>query len=161
MRIIPFILYLFLIAMHEVISSDLTTVYTAVINLPALAVLLVATYKSEVVSIWFGFAAGVVIAAGMPDLMGWHALILSVLGLTAFHVRERLNLDSLYAKLLLILGGVLVHNVLVLIVTRSDEFLYLLWSRALVGGILTSLVAWFFFLIKEGHITYAKMKALF
>ena len=161
MRIIPFILYLFLIAMHEVISGDLTTVYTAVINLPALMVLLVAIYKSEAVSIWFGFVAGVVMAAGMPDLLGWYALILSGLGLVAYHIRERLNLDSLYAKLLLILGGVLVHNVLVLIVICSDEFLYLLWSRALVGGILTSLVGWLFFLIREGRITYAKMKALF
>ena len=34
MTIIPYVLYLFLVAAHMVILRDLTTIYTATLNLP-------------------------------------------------------------------------------------------------------------------------------
>ncbi|MCK4373445.1 MAG: hypothetical protein KAW61_09865 [candidate division Zixibacteria bacterium] len=160
-RVIPFILYLLLIALHEVMLRDITTVFTAEINLAALIALTVAVYKPELVTTWFGFAAGLVLAAGMPDLIGWHALWLAGLGLLAYHTRERLNLDSLYAKLLLLLGGIFLHNVMVLITFGAEDFLFLLVTAALPGAVYTTLIGWLFFLIKEGRITWTRIKALF
>jgi len=161
-RVIPFILYLLLIAAHQVILRDITAVYTANINLTALMVLTVAVYKPELVAAWFGFAAGLVLAAGSPDLLGWHALWLTGLGTVAFHAREKLNLDSLYARLLLVVSGVMVHNLLVLITSfRTVDFWYSLVTAALPGAVYTTLIAWLFFLFKEGHITWAKVRALF
>ncbi|MCK4460357.1 MAG: hypothetical protein KAW46_01055 [candidate division Zixibacteria bacterium] len=160
-RAIPFVLYLLLIALHEVMLRDITTVLTAEINLAALIVLTVAVYKPELVATWFGFAAGLVLAAGMPDLIGWHTLWLAGLGLLAYHTRERLNLDSLYAKLLLILGGILLHNVMVLITFGAEDFWFLLVTAALPGAVYTTLIGWLFFLVKEGRITWTRIKALF
>ena len=160
-KLIPFILYLLLIAVHEVMIREATTIYSAAINLPGFLVLAVAIYKPEIVSIWFGFAAGLVMAAGRPDLFGWHALTMAALGLVTFHFRERLNLESLYSKLVLIFGGVLLHNSLLLTINGGGGFLYLWLVSALPGAVYTAAVGWIFFLVKEKKITYEKAKAIF
>ncbi len=160
-RVIPFILYLLLIAAHEVIVRDVTTIYSATIDLPGLLVLAVAIYKPEVVCTWFGFAAGLVMAAGRPDLFGWHALMMAAMGMATYHFRERLNLESLYSKLVLIFGGVLVHGTLVLAVNGGAGFVYLWLTNALPNAVYTAAVGLVFFLFKEKKITFQKIKAVF
>lgn len=160
-RTLPFILYLLLVGLHVVVIESATAVYTARINLAAMMVLAVAIYKPELVVIWFGFAVGLVLSAASPALVGWHALWLAGLGLVAFQTREKLNLDSLYAKLLLVAGGVFLHNVMVLITNGAVDFWYQLAVNALPGAVYTTVPAWLFFLFKEGRITGAKIKAMF
>ena len=63
-RFIPFVLYLLLIAMYEVIWRDFTALYMIAINVPALLVVIVSIYKSELTAAWFGFLAGMVLSAG-------------------------------------------------------------------------------------------------
>jgi hypothetical protein len=87
--------------------------------------------------------------------------VLAFVGLTAFHVRERLNLDSLLAKLLLMFGGIFFHNIAVLIIDQAGGFLYLLGANALPGAVYTSLLALLFFGFKEGLFTYQRLKAIF
>jgi hypothetical protein len=161
MRFIPYALYLLLIGVYVVILRDVTSVYAAAINLPALLVLAVGLYKSELAAVWFGFAAGIVLEAGTPALVGWQALSLGALGLAAFHTKERLNLDSLYSKLLLIFCGVLVHNVVSLLMTGSDAFLYRLMITGFAGALYTTAIASIFFLFKEGIITPEKIRSIF
>ena len=160
-RLIPYLLYLLLVGLHQVILRDVTLIYNAAINLPAILVLAVAIHKSEISALWFAFLVGVVMAAGMPSAIGWHALILSALALAAFHFRQRLNLDSMYSRVLLVSGGVLVHNILSLLVNQPDAFIYQLWSNALLGAVYTSLIVWVFFLFKDGKITFQKFKEIF
>jgi len=160
-RIIAYILYLLLIGMHMVIWKDVTSIFDVVINLPACLVLLVALYKDEVPVTWFGFLAGLVAAAGMPMHIGWYALLMAALALAASFVKERLNLDSLKAKLLLVLGGVFVHNVVTLIISGTDSLFILLGTSALTGAVYTTLIAWLFFLFKEGKLTVVKLKSIF
>ncbi len=160
-RIIPFVLYFLLLAMHQVIWKDLTGIFGAAINLAAMIVILIAIYRTEMTAVWFGFVAGLVAAAGIPGSMGWQALTLAGVGLAAYHMRERLNLDSLNAKLLLVLGGVLVHNVCTLIIVQTDAFWYRLVVNAVTGAVYTALVAWLFFLVKEKRITVRKIRSIF
>ncbi len=161
MRIVPYVLYVLLIAFHEVIFKDVTSVHAATINLPALLVVLVAVYKSELAAVWFGFVAGLIMSVAMTGQMGWFALLMAGLGLATWHVSRRLNLESLYSKMLLILGGILMHNIFLLLITGVDDFFYRLFAVALTGAIYTTVVAWVFFLFKEGHITYSKIRSLF
>jgi len=161
MRLLPYILYLLLIAMHEVIWRDVTAVYGATINLPAFLVLAVALYKSELTTSWFGFIAGLMLAAGMPDRFGWHALVMAVVGLTVFHVRERVNVESLWTKCLLMFSGILLHNLLVILINQPGGFLHLLWYSALTGAVYTSVLAFMFFLVKDGQVTAEKIKSIF
>jgi rod shape-determining protein MreD len=160
-RALPFIFYLLLVGLHVVIVEGATTIYTARINLAAMMVLVVAVYKPELVAAWFGFFVGLVLAANSPHLVGWHVLWLAGLGWAAYHAREKLNVDSLYAKLLLTAAGVLLHNILVLITNGAEDFWYQLAVDALPGAVYTTIPAWLFFLFKEGRITVAKIKALF
>ena len=160
-RALPFVLYLLLAGMHIVVIDNATVIYTARINLVAMMVLTVAIYKPELVAVWFGFVMGLVLAASSPDLIGWHVLWLAGLGFVGYHTREKLNLDSLYAKLLLIVAGVLLHNILILLTNGATDFWYQLAVGALPGAVYTALPAWLFFLFKEGRITLAKIKALF
>ncbi len=160
-RIIPFVLYLFLIAMHMVILKDATAVYSATINLPALLVLGVAMYKSELVALWFGFFAGLVMSAGDPHRFGWFALIMSLVALAAYHFRDRLNLESIYSKLVFVFCGVLILNTAILLIEGARDFLYLFFVNGLTGAVYTTIGGWVFFLFKEKRITFQKFRELF
>ncbi|HWR82869.1 MAG TPA: rod shape-determining protein MreD [Candidatus Deferrimicrobium sp.] len=161
MKLIPFIIYILLISFHQVMLGDALAIYTARVDLSGLLVLMIAMYKPELVAAWFGFFAGLVVAAATPSASGWHALILGALGWTAFHVRQRLNIESPYARILVVLIGVLVHNALALVLSGSQQFLYSIAVNALPGSVYTTLLAGVVFLIADRRITYEKVKALF
>lgn len=160
-RLFPYVLYLALIGMHQVVTINLTSVYGASVNLVALIVVLVAVYKSETTAAWFGFWAGIVAFAGVPAVLGWHSLILAFIGVAVYHIRGRLNLDSERSRLLLVTGGVLVHN-LILYIIDSDELLW--WAMAsniLAGALYTGVLAWIFFLFKDRRISTQKVRSIF
>ena len=160
-RFVPFILYLWLVGLHQVILGEAISIYGITVNLPVLMVLLVGLFKSEVDSCWFGFVVGMVAFAGLTATMGWHALIMAVIGYFAFHIRAKINMDSLYSKLLLVFAGVAIHNVVVLIMSKSDSIFLLLATQALPGAVYTMVIAWVYFLLKEGTITFQRFKAIF
>lgn len=160
MRILPFIVYLIFIAFWVVILKDLTSIYYASVNLPALIVLLVALYKTDLTAAWFGFWAGLVSSAVMPQVMGWQTLLMVLLALAGGLAKVRLNLDSLKAKLLLVAGGLFLHSVITLAITQPEDFPFLLLAAAVSGTMYTAVIAWLFFLLKEGLITYENVKSI-
>lgn len=160
MRVIPFIFYLFLIAFFDVVLEGPTTFFDAAINVPAIFVLIVAIYKPEIVVVWFGFGVGVVLSAGNPMLIGWHALALAAMAFAAFQVKERLNLASVYSKVYLIFGGILVHNLMTTLIEQPEGIAYLFWT-VLTGAAYSAVFGWLFFLFKEGHFTISKIRSLF
>ena len=161
MRVVPYLLYLLLLAAHVVIFRDLTSIWGATVNLAAFMVLAVSLYKTELIAAWFGLATGIVLAALTPEAMGWHAAGLALLGVAGYHVKEKLNLDSIYTRLLFVLGGVFVHNVVEIIIAGGGEFAYRLGTNALPSAVYTIVIAVVFFLFKDGVITYRKFKSIF
>lgn len=160
-KFIPYILYLLLVAMYQVFLKDITSIYGVTINLPILLVLGVAFYKSEVVACWFGFFVGLVVSAEVPQLVGWNMLIFAIIAFMAFHVVIRLNIESLYARLLFILSGVLLYNIIILLLYRSDSIIYSFFTKSLISAIYTTIIAWLFFLFKDRRITLQKIKSIF
>ncbi|MEA2030400.1 MAG: hypothetical protein U9N55_02230 [candidate division Zixibacteria bacterium] len=161
MKLIPYIVYLVLISLHVVILNDLISIYGIGINLTAFLTMMVATSKSETTSLWFGFVAGLVMLAGQPELIGAGALVTALLGLTAFHICKRLNLESLNSKFLLVLIGTALHNIALLGLGSASDFFYLLIVNALPGALYTTILAWVYFLIKEDRLTVQKIKSIF
>jgi len=160
-RVLPYLIYLLLLAGHVVIFRELTSIWGATINLAAFMVLAVSLYKSELIAAWFGLAVGILLAAQSPQLMGWHAVSLAALGVLGYHVKDQLNLDSLYTRLLFILGGVFLHSIAEIIITGGGQILYRLGTNALPSAVYTVVVAIVFFLFKDGVITYRKFKSIF
>jgi rod shape-determining protein MreD len=161
MRSVPYIIYLILLASFEVIIRDVVTIWYAAPNLAALLVLAVALHQNEITALWFGLLAGIVLSAGEPSHVGSHALSLAALALAAYHARQRLNLEAISAKMLVMFSGVLVHNIITLAVIRADNLPLRLADTALTGTVYTSIIAYIFFLIKEEHITAEKFRELF
>lgn len=161
MRVLPYLIYLLLLAAHIVIFRDLTAIWGATINLAAFMVLAVSLYKTELIAGWFGLAVGIVLAAMTPDQMGWHAAMLAGLGVGGYHVKEKLNLDSIYTRLLFILGGVFIHNVIEIVIAGGGEFLYRIGMNAVLSAVYTVVIAIVFFWFKDGVITYQKFKSIF
>lgn len=161
MKFIPYLLYLWLIGFHEVIGRDVTSILGCTINVAALVLLLVAYYKTEIAAAWFGLLVGLVLSAGQMDKMGWNAVFFATVGLFANHVKERLNLDSMYARLLLIFGGTMLLNILI----QVQSGLEFIWLRLLVetipSAIYTTIIGWIIFLFKDGRITYERTKSIF
>ena len=62
MRAIGYLLYLILIAFHEVILRGGTSIAGVSINLPAIIVFSVALYRSEAEAVWFALIAAMVIS---------------------------------------------------------------------------------------------------
>ncbi|UCE24211.1 MAG: rod shape-determining protein MreD [Candidatus Zixiibacteriota bacterium] len=160
-RVIPFLLYLWLVALHQVVLDEVISIYGVGVNLPVLLVLLVGLYKSELDTCWFAFFVGMVAFGGLTDMMGWHALVMAIIGYLAYHTRVKINLESRYSKLLLVFIGAAVHNTAVLVMGKSDGVFYLLGTQAITGALYTTVVAWVFFLFEEGKITFQKFKAIF
>ncbi|RKX22434.1 MAG: rod shape-determining protein MreD [Candidatus Zixiibacteriota bacterium] len=160
MRVIPYILFLLLVGMHVVFLRDVTSIYGVSPDLPILIVLLVALYKNDTVATWFGFAVGLVAFAALPERFGWYALLMAAVAFAACQVRERLNLESLKAKLLLVAGGVLLHGILIQLIDTAGS-LAALWTLVPAVTVYTTVIAWLFFLFKEGTITFEKTKSIF
>lgn len=152
-KLIPYIIYLLLIAFFEVMFRDLTRVFDVSINVTTLIVLLVALYKPERSALWFAFAAGVVSAAGIPHQMGWYCLCLTAVSMTTSQVKEHLDIATLIAKLVVIFCGTLLFNIMLVIFEGWGTFFRFLLLYAIPGAAYTTIVGWVFLLFKDHYIT--------
>ncbi len=160
-KYIPYLLYLWLIAMHQVFLADVTSIFGAKINLAVLIVLLIAMYKKEVTATWFGLLVGLIGFAGITEISAWQTLAMALIGLIAFHLKEKMNLDSLFARVSLIFGGVLVHNIILLLLEVNDNLFGSIIQYAITGAVYTTIIGTIFFLIKDGIFTFEKTKTIF
>lgn len=149
MKYIQAVFLLILVAFHESILSGATDILGVTINLPAMLVVAVALHQDEMDAVWFAVAVGIVAGAVMPATMGWQALIFVILAVGAYHARERLNLDSPLARLSLIIGGVLVHNIVNLFIIQPEDLVYQIWRFALTGTLYSALVASAFYVFRQ------------
>lgn len=160
-KYIPYLLYFWLIAMHKVFLSDLTSIFNVKINMVTLIVVLVAIHKTEITAVWFGSLAGLVAYIGMGSFLPWQVIILGLIGLLTFHFKERLNLESIFAKVLLLFCAVLVHNIILMIKELNSGYLTYFAQYALTGAVYTTVIGWIFFLFKDERITVKKIKSIF
>lgn len=160
MKYIQAILLLVLIAFHEAIFRNATDILGVSIDLPAMLVVVVAFHHSELDAIWFAFVVGVVAGAVLPASMGWQALILVVLAVGAHHGRERLNLDSPLARLMLIIGGVLVHSIVIIFIVQPSDIVYQIWRFALPGTLYSAIVASAYYVLRQSASSGRKIRAI-
>lgn len=164
MRIIPYILYLLLIAFFRINLSDIFAIGGIEIILTPLLVILVALYKEPIEAVWFGFAAGLVYDATDPSHLGIQMLILSLMGVATAHIKERFNLDSLKSRVVIVGIALIIYAIphtLIYTTSGTSEFLRLMFYVTLPSAIYTTIVAWIFFLFRAGHLSYGKLKSLF
>ena len=161
MRLIPYLLYLLLIALHAVIFADMTAVLGVKIDLAALLILAVALSKGELTALWFGFLAGLTAGATLPNAIGWYALFGATLGLTANRIKERINVDSLAARLLIVFFGLALFNFAIAAVVQPEGLKHLWWREVPAGALYSTAVAAVFFAIQKGQLTPRKVRSIF
>lgn len=164
MRLIPYIIYLFMIAFYRTILAGLFSLGWAEIYLAALIVMLVALKKDIYIALWFGFSAGVIFDAPEPQYLGVHMLILSIIGSVTAQIKERFNLESMNSRVLLLLAGLFVYSlprVFIYEHLNAGEILGFLLRGVLPSIVYTTLIGWLFFMFQTGQISYKKLKALF
>ena len=161
MRLIPYILYLFLISFHQTLLSDLTSIYGVSFNMTILIVSLIAIYKEESTAVWFALCAGIVGGTLLLGIMPWQMLTLGILALLTSQLGKRINLDSIASRMVLLGGVVLIYLLVMTFLISSEDFLFMILRTILPGTIYTLLIGWLFFLVKDGHITWTKIKSLF
>lgn len=164
MRLIPYIIYLFLIAFYRTILADLFSLGWAEIYLTALIVLLVALKKDIYIALWFGFSAGIIFDAPGPQYLGVHMLILSIIGSVTAQLKDRFNLESMNSRVLLLLAGLFVYSLPRMIIyehLNAGEILGFLLQGVLPSIVYTTLIGWLFFMFQTGQISYKKLKSLF
>ncbi|MCP4703011.1 MAG: hypothetical protein GY865_00250 [candidate division Zixibacteria bacterium] len=161
MRVLPYLLYLFLITFHTTILSDLTSILGVHLNLLILIIVMIGLFKSETEAVWFGLSAGIIVGAARLDLMPWEVLIITVIAIAVKQVSARINLESLASKVVVLASSVFLHEVIISLIISPSEFLFILVRFILPGTAYTVLVGLILFLIKDGRISKQKIKALF
>lgn len=164
MVIIPYVLYLLLIACYRTLLSGLLSIGQAQIDLAALIVLLTALSKTEMEAVWFGVAAGLIYDAPDPSRLGVHALIFAVMAVATSQAKERLNLDSIQSRMILVLAGLIFYSIpytLIYPTSGTSEFFRLLWMAALPSIVYTAALAWIFFMLQSGRLSYARIRSIF
>lgn len=164
MRLVPYLLYLLLIAFFRTNLIDFLSIGPIQIFLTPLIVLLVALRKDYLTALWFGFAAGLIYDAPDPSYLGVQMLILSILGLATAQARTRFNLESSKSQVLLVWGGLLVFlipHTLIYGTSAADNFLSLFFRSTLPSSIYTAFLGWLFFMINSGRLSLQKLKTIF
>ncbi len=164
MRVIPYVVYLLLIACYRTLLAGALSIGQAQIDVAALIVLLVALNKSEMEAVWFGLAAGLVYDAPDPSRLGVHALIFAAMAVATSQAKERLNLDSIQSRMLLVLAGLIFYSIpytLIYPTSGSSEFFRSLWSAALPSIVYTAVLAWIFFMVQSGRLSFARIRSIF
>ncbi len=164
MKLLPYLLYLLLIAFFRTNLHEVFAIGDIEIYLTPLLVLLVALNKHYLVALWFGAAAGLMFDAPDPRLLGVHMLFLALMGIFAAQMRERFNLDSLKSRVLLVLIGLLAYAIpytLLYTTSGTSEFFRVIIMIGLPSVVYTTMVAWLFFMFQSGHLSYRKLKSLF
>ncbi|MFH1701648.1 MAG: rod shape-determining protein MreD [Candidatus Zixiibacteriota bacterium] len=164
MKYIPFVLYLFLIGFYRTLLVDSLAIGGAQIYLTALIVILLSLNKNYLTALWFGFAAGIVIDALTPAFLGVQIIILSLIGIGAAQAKERFNLESLKSLILLVAIGLIAFSIpyqIIYVTSGASEFGGVLLRSTIPSIIYTLVVAWLYFLIHLGRISFKKLKTLF
>ena len=159
MKIITYILFLFLLAFHRTILSEVTSIYGAIIDLSAMMVALIGIYKSESTALWFAMAVAIVSGSQNLELMPWEMLILGFCALMANQVSNRVNLESMTSRVMIIAAVVFIHRLILLVVISPELIIYLLYRDILPCMIYTVIVSWVFFHVKDSKITFGKAKS--
>ncbi len=161
MRVLPYLLYLFLITFHSIILSDLMSILGVRLNVLILIIVLIGLFKSDTEAIWFGLSAGIIVGAARLDLMPWEVLVITVIAVAVKQVSSRINLESLASKVVVLACSVFLHEVIITLIISTEEFFFILIRYILPGTAYTVLIGLLFFLIKDGRISREKFKALF
>lgn len=161
MKIIPYILYLFLLAFHIIISRDITVIFGAQIDLAVLMITLIALYKRETTALWFAVCAGIISGSIRLDLMPWEVLSLTIPALAVHQIGTRINLESVTSRLILMAGFLLVHQSVITLVISGSDFLTLIYRTILPGTFYTLIIGGIAFQLLDRRITWKKIKVLF
>lgn len=161
MRIIPYFLYLFLIGFYQVVLMEPLMIWGVWIALAPLMVSLVAIYKSQVTAVWFAAGAMFVVNAGDVAASSLQMIVATLVALGIGRYKDHLNLESLPARLALVVAGCFILE-LVRVTLVTGDGLFFTYLRYMLPSILyTGLVAVLFFLIKDDVISYQKLKRMF
>ncbi len=161
MKIIPYIIYLYLLAFHYTILSDLVSIYGVTVDLTVLMVTFVAIYKDELTAFWFAITVGIVVGTLRLDLMPWEILFLTGFAVLINHISTRVNLSSMTARLTILAAFLIVHGTLVMLLISGESFLFLMYRYVLPSTVYSLIPGWIFFLIKDDRLTWNEIKAQF
>ena len=164
MRVLPYALYLFLIAFYRTNLLSLFSIGPIQIYLSALLVILVALNKDDLTALWFGLAVGFIYDAPNPEFLGTHMIILSLVGIATSIIKQRFNLESMKSLILLVIVGLLVYSIpytIIYVSTGAGEFFRFTVERSLGSVAYTALLGWLFFMFQSGRLSYQKLKSIF
>lgn len=161
MKIIPYLLYLFLITFHSIILSDIISILGVRLNVLILIIVMIGLFKTETEAVWFGLSAGIIVGAARLDLMPWEVLVITVIAVAVKQVSSRINLESLASKVVVLASSVFLHEVVLSLIISTEDFFFILIRYILPGTAYTVLFGLILFLIKDGRISRQKIKALF
>lgn len=160
-RLLPYVLYLYLIAFHQSLVGDLFAIWGVDIATGALAIMLVAVYKPQTVAVWFGAAVAVLISTGDSIGAAITMVIAAALAVGAEYFKSRLNLESMTARLSVVFVGCLVFETTTAILFSGTGLVYS-WFRFTVPSVVyTTLWALLFFMVKDGIISRSRFSKLF
>ena len=159
--VIPYLLYLLLLGFHQVILTDIFSIWDVRLALTPLIFTLVAIYKDQGVATAYAATSAFVVSSNDPGAAAGTMIVAAGVALGISHYRGRLNLDSLAARLALISVGCLVYEIARVTLITTQDLFYTYARHMIPSVIMTSAVGLIFLLFKDGTMSYAKFRRLF
>ncbi len=160
-RLIPYVLYLFLISMFQILLAEPLSIGTAHVSLAPLIIALVAIYKPQSIAIWFGASAAFVVNTGSPEGAAAGMIVAALIAIGANYFKSRLNLDSLPAKMAVVSGACLLFEVARVTFISTSEVFRIYAIESIPSTLYTAAVAYVFFLFKDRYISYDRIREVF
>lgn len=160
-RLLPYLLYLFLISLHQTLLGDTLSLWGADLASGALAIMLVAIHKPQSVAVWFGSAVAFLLATGDSGAAATGMVVAAGLAIGAEYFKGRLNLESLAARLAVVSVGCLLIELINAAFFSGSDLLYTWFRYTIPSVIYTSGWGLLFFLFKDGIISRARLRRLF
>lgn len=139
----------------------MVSIFGTMVDLLIIIVVMVGFYKSETEAVWFGVVSGIVAGATHLSLMPWEIFILTLIILVVNQIGGRINLESVVSKIFILGCCTIVHGVVITLAISPNEFFFMLVRYILPGTAYTLVIGSIIFFVKDGYITWTKIKALF
>jgi rod shape-determining protein MreD len=120
-NLILVIILLFFVSGWEILISPAISIFEIAPELPVIILVFLGLYYGFYSMLLFGFLWGIISSALSPEIMGWNALIMVVIGYGINFIRTHFNWDSTFNQIAVTFFAVLVHDILYFPVSNFGE----------------------------------------
>jgi rod shape-determining protein MreD len=148
--LIKYIFGMLFIVFYQIVVAPRASILGAHTDMALILTVWVALDFGPREGILFGFTAGLLTGLLIPMELGWAALLLSIIGYIIGNIKNKLVIEPMIIKMLILLFALLAYNILYIFFTRFDLIILnieFVLSNTIISTLNSTLIGIIIFLI--------------